>query len=351
MELHQHTIASKKQNPKHSFLGFGFIFYFTISQCVLFSSSVRADDYIVIQPGQILTRIARQQFGAPTYSDQGAYARLLKLNPEIKNPESVHAGLKIRISNSSTAHQPNQQPIAKSNNRSIASDSNSESSSTVKRGGILIPQIAYQFSRIDSRDNSTLGRASLVSTTWLDFSAQYRQRWTQNFSTFARFRLAQTTFESPKTKTLTNASNHLFGFGMGVRFFESGSHRVEIQMGVDQQPFTYALTATAISLGAAAIPSFQIKTEHDLVTLDPFFLGISANGSVQMPGKSPNFTAKTGYQYGGAFYLGQCFDSSKLNISVFYDQFQQNTDITQQSRTDMGIGVQYQLQIGQNPIH
>jgi hypothetical protein len=308
------------------------------------SSSIHAAHYTV-KPGEILSRIARRHFGPPTYSEKGALAKILSLNPKIKNPNHIHVGQRIRIDESSTAKVVT----------ALESRSHPQISDPVMNQSLAKPQLSFsnlsaapefRFLRIDSQDKQTKDTAVLLSSSYVIFPLSWVQRWNAQFSTYQRFQYSFLSLEHPAEKTLSNTSLNPLGFGMGLTY-ELGTHnRYQIEWAVDQVPFLKATSASSVKLDLVAIPNMKFSYERDLFRLKPFSTGFKLKGEQYAPAKTESFNTEIGLGYGGGVYLQQDFQRSFLRCDMGILKTNQNTSITSQSRTDLSFQVNYSFRLG-----
>ncbi len=319
-----------------------------------------ADDYYVVRSGEILTRIARQTFGGPTYSESGAYVKILSLNPELENPHLIFPGQKIRISRSLACTTPPKKEELKdvvtpvpvsSPAREVASDvatqevpaSLSAQDDSVQSS--LRIGLGGTYYRIQGTDTVNGGKVAILSNLSPGFHLGWNIHWddTTTFTlsgdvqrySLQQFNDTQSFNESTGTRSglgLNYAKKLSSRFGYGVAF--------KMEEGI----FFHAKSATVLAIDKVMIMQPALSGRYSVLQKKNAEAGVLGEFGVLLPASTGTYQVKTGYHgLAGVFVRHHSTTESHRGIEgqVFYVYDQQDTSISTRSNQELGLKLFY----------
>ncbi len=306
---------------------------------ILFNSfsALAADQFHIVKTGEIFSRIARQHFGYPTYSEAGAVKKLKSLNPEIKNIEQLIPGQKLRLSNSSSKESPmGDQPEA------VESASPRAPLIVIREAkGDIAP--TFRFVTLNTVEKSSNTHTNILSKYYVEVPATFEQKYHAKMSLFERISLANAMFSGLQGDSSRDQKFFLWGAALGVKY--SDFHRFDFfgELGFDPMLYAKDVTRTSFKMVTINLPNAKFGVQRVMLDFQNFSFGARANVVSYFSGSNPSFTVKPGYGFGGGLYLRKTYSTSAWGVDFGADKIYQNTSLFQQTRTDVKGMLKYEL--------
>ena len=249
----------------------------------------------VIKRGDTLSGIAHRNFSGKVYGKNGSLAKILDLNPQIKNPNLIFVGQSIELENAIPTQQMANVPQVLEQAKQPQSKTDefkdrlpAEESWTEQTYLRLSPVFGYR------RMDSTIGSSSATALSNLGYglNLDWQQRWddTNTWRTSLGLKAMSYKFEVSDNKTLSDA-NQIYSklYLIGAHHYgATKDHFLSASVGVDREQVLAASSSTELSIESALLPSLEINSRHRILNfkaLSAYFdagLGsvFSSSGSV-----------------------------------------------------------------------
>ena len=349
---------------------FGMTFSITVTFLVNCMVPIEAQATLcryTIKANETLSEIAQAYVGEPVYpKDSGALARVLKLNPKIKDPHFVFVGERIILGESAEVQGCEfrkaiivEQKAHKIVNRIIAQvvEQKTASLAAVQKPIIQQPvqQIENHADRFSMLDLSTGvfftkvqgvevlngSRATLISGLNKFVDLFWIQNWSEYFKTHLNFGAEFVSINDSDTRTIQNQSPSISHFSIGSLYSVSDRFAVGASVSDRQELFYHAVTATSVKMDSVVTPQFDFHVKATLISLSPFALGVIGDYRYLTGVTTDNYITKAGSAYEGEVFLEQTFLNRKgvIHGGAFYAENHQGTSIVNQTRTDLGLRI------------
>ncbi|WP_168196687.1 LysM domain-containing protein [Bdellovibrio sp. ZAP7] len=374
-----------------------FTIIFLVSSVTTAQEGTTYRQYIV-QPGDTLSNIADRIRGGHTYGQDENLARLLKLNPSLKDYHSIFVGQVILV------------PIR--DLRSVASDESSAASVAVASATVTPSSIAtsvapaakaevtpatpvaapavaaqspaptptitptsipakslapaeppisgakddedevthrfeikagYQISTLSAEDNVTHSKADLNTDHDLTASIGWSQQWMDKFKTLFSFSLRNLAFQpsTNSSKTIVNDSKTLYGLNFGGHYLLTDGMAVGLSAGYGQELYLHGLTTTSVSIDTANVSSFGASLDYQIFKKKSTSVGFLVSGSYLSGTSTDTYTIDGGSLYKGLLYIRRDKNGRLLSFEVGVQQRNQNTSVSDLSETNVFGNVIY----------
>jgi hypothetical protein len=329
-------------------------------------------------PGDKFSKIIGRLIAGPVWGKNGSFAQVIKLNPQIKNPDLIYPGDVIFLPNGESFTMG---PQAKRSFRKLASAA--KPAQTTDAPDEIVPetqaspvasiatspqvcaneipakkespdvsqldktsddqssdsfQIAPSLSMttISSTDVYTGARDAVASEEYATVDARYVQYWNEDFQTRLGGKLSYINFAQPATGTqsLSGGSKFLTSFGLG--FSEALSSRLSVggSFDVAQNLFLRAATSNSVTIDSLLLPVFGANISYDLIKRNAFVIGLGLNYSELMKGSTASYNVGLGSQYGGTIqFRSRKNHEDHFAVELGAQQRNQNTSVTTQTDT------------------
>jgi LysM repeat protein len=303
-----------------------------------------ATDYLV-KSGDTLSSIAHQTLPGRVWARDGSLAQLAANNPQITDLNVIYPGQKIKIP--SVAQDPVQEsrfPAAE--NEPLASIE----TKPAEAFGFFSVDSGFFSTKIAATERSNGSTASLLTKSNVQEIFSYSQHWNNDFETSVYFGFENLNISSPPTGgSIDDPSPTLHHFGVTGVWKPSSKSKVGFSLGMDQQPFLIGISASTIKLDLLYVPTFKISYGHDLYQNGPFTLAALVGTGVSAPETRSNYQSRWNPDYEARVYLiQQAFAWMNVETGAVWNEWKQNTSITEQDQTDLGVYLKLSFPLGGN---
>jgi hypothetical protein len=315
----------------------------------------------VVKKGDTVSKIAYQNISKKIYGNDGAINKILKLNPQIKNPNFIKPGevinfdekVPLELSKVSLERQPGEDPVSSSPNdiEKHVEELADDTAHVFKPDGLLVLNPFYAIKNLSTIDKTTGSESTIASKYNVGLSAYYVQEWSKDFQTAVNLKLSTIGFEEPASSTRALQDKSKFLSSLGLETNHNFGLNTQLKLGVSygKELFIRASSTQSVAVDAIDIPSISSKISYDIKKLSPFTLGISASYSAKFPAKTDFYDVKFGHEYGASIYLNQLTGKSRLSTiqtELGFSQRAQNTSVTTQNETSLMLGVRFFFDVG-----
>ena len=308
----------------------------------------------VIKDGEILSRIARRHFGAPIYSPSGALAKILKLNPEIQNPDLIVPGQIINISSNGVGLESNRSLASEVFEKMDVKVATDPASPKSEPGENNFPFSSYTlsptlyYSTLSGKDLTTSTSADLISKMNFALSGAWSQNWSKDFATQILAGFKREDYYSTDTATLENTTLTQGYFGLGSKFNLSEKFQFHSSFKFSQETLHRAKTVNTLVIESVALPKFSLGLDYRLLKIKQYVLNFNAEGIMILPSKAGAYDLKLGKGYKTGLRFSEAFDEHKkiFSCEVFYSFLSQNSSQMEQSKKETGLGCSMEWRLG-----
>ena len=313
----------------------------------------------VVKPRETLSEIAHKTIPGPVWGSQGSLKKILALNSEIKDSNFIYPNDVLEVSEQSNL--PRAENIPATPDKNTASHVISENSDTLKQERNLASDVStstdpfkrhtylslapiFEFSRLDSTDRATGGKAAFSSDLNLGVSFAYTQVWSESFQTDLSLAAKSVRFQtSDSGATLTHNGLFLGALDLHAHMGESQHIQFLGQLVVNQTPFLRSTSLTALTFDTVAVPHVGAGVALPLVNLDPLQLSFEFGADYLAPGQTgSNYTINSGYEISPRLKLME-FESGKtskgITAELYFNYFKQDTSISTQTYKELGARI------------
>lgn len=288
---------------------------------------------VIISKGQVLSVIAQKYIGSPIYTKSGSLAKLLELNPQIKNPDLIFPGQKIYLSRPTT--QLDQRQVASQAQPQISPGTKTSTSTKTTQRSVthnVFYDLGSAFTTLAAHESSTNSNADLYTSHDFNFGVGWKVGWSRKFSSFAAFSMRNLDFE-PSTnpsKTLANTNQSLFGMSVGGQTQFTQRFSLQYAAALGQELFLHGIDTSTVSVDAITIPQVGVKARWEFMHRGVTSDGFIAQADYLFSGSTDTYTVDPGTYFMGGIYVRHMTRSRReLNLDFGYFQRNQNTSILQ----------------------
>ncbi|CAN5675082.1 hypothetical protein BH10BDE1_BH10BDE1_16830 [soil metagenome] len=357
--------------------------------CAPFATSLVASFSLgyIVQDGDTLSQVARKEVGTPVYGNAGSLAKVVALNPKIRNANNIRPGETIVIPNSALASearepagdtpvtktetkveiaseakvsvvhavavapqpepQPNQRPQSEPSPVAFAPVVLKNESSFAPSGSVAVGALA-RYIRLDGRDDLNGGTTAMfLSDLSVGATISWRQNYSELWSSRAKLDWFDLHIQNSATKRFASESTYLASgeFEVARRFSPLGPS-IFFGLGIDQRPFVRSIDAQTLAVEKVMIPSATIGFGLPLFRAGPFGGAIRAGAGWLGSGTHASFDVASGNRYFGEALLSQKLKSGELQGSVLFQSSRQSSpQLGRVDKTDLGIELGYSWEI------
>ncbi len=315
--------------------------YRVVSVFCSVSLSLNAHAYIV-KKGESFSKIIGRNLPGLVYGRNGNFDKILKLNPQIKNPHLIIPGTEINlgdagavVSDVSVAEEKEVRNVASPDFAPVP-----ESSPTSFEFNPY-----FVFSNLSVRDRSSGAKAELASELYAGGRFSYIQGWSEEFQSYLQLNFAYVTFEQPTTSqvSLKDSNRFLTGLSLGGKYHFKKNLRGYLHADYQKELFVRSIDTTTITVDGILVPSVGSNLEYDFLNYNNLILGISGKFDYKLASKADSYRVNNGYVYGAGLYLKE-IKGIQTDLS-FYTRGQDST-ITQQKETGVFLSVKMMVPHG-----
>ncbi|MGE3261019.1 MAG: LysM peptidoglycan-binding domain-containing protein [Bacteriovoracia bacterium] len=307
----------------------------------------------VVERGDALSSIAKRYLGSPVWRGRkGTLAKLLRLNPEIGNPDKIYLYQRIRVAEGfaqavkvNIAPAKARPPAAKNetkreSKREIASLSPSQAEGFAPVSHLRL-SAGFEYFRIDASDRSSGGSAIILSQMSPSLNAGWYLDWSSEWSTVMslKYRRDRLFPIDSNSKTIQQDGASSFGFQMGVERSWNKNSMSGFFLGREDRLFVRALNAQTLVLDRVGVPSAAFRHKQTLVRGKGASAGVGASGGVLFGGGGPTNQTQTGWTGRGSAFLEHQLTSVMIRGELFFEQSYQGSSIVKQKTSTMGASI------------
>jgi hypothetical protein len=319
----------------------------------------------LVKREETFSQIAEKYLGRPIYKTNGSLARLRKLNPQVTDPDHIYPGQEIFIEmgtrevasapevpvvppvseeQAPPPHVPTA-PVVPVAPMAPAAPTVLTTPTTSAQSDVIL-SLGTGYSRIDSTMNSS--NAVLLSRPSKTVGARWEQHWTQIWHSHLRWSASTISFnETAQAQALTGGSQTLTQTAFGVRARMAPGLWSTLELGMREDIFAPSYSPGTANLETRAIPTMRLLLSKDLVEVQSLKL-IGVLGVGYLSGVSAgDYDVKPGHEFVGQIQVVQKLKNFSIFTSGDYGQTRQDTSITKQKRTDIGLQLGISFPLGE----
>jgi len=305
-------------------------------------SAFAAPSTYVVRRGDTLSQVALRQFGKPIYGVRGSLTKILQRNPQILNPNVIRPGEELLLQEApsiETPMRPNDAPQASS-----LSDEKGYSA-------FFAAEPYFVFSSLQIDDTVNDSSSTLATKINVGASFIYEQKWNENWGSQMRLLVGYVSFEPPisATRTLSESSKFVSGIAAGASYSPvPGRLKIRSELEFGKKLFARGKSSTSVTVDAVALPSIILGVDYDLVKLQKVSLGMAPAVAFHLGPQVDAYKVRFGTSYSAKLYLEQRTENqSGLRVEGVYEQRRQNTSVTTQTQTNVGVVLKYWWPFGE----
>lgn len=323
----------------------GKIFIFTLGNIVALGSFAMS---YKVQTGDTLSDIAYRFLGEKVYGPKGGLAKLLSINPQIKNPNIVRLGEDILINKKVMAKKSK-----KKTDRSIASVQDKKESPQESPENYVLkreeekPKIQGLYVSLFtgiasiSSEDSTSGRTErAVSNMGYGATAVWTHHWSDTLKYFAVGSIKSFKFKMGEGRTLSDAQQTQSYIGTGLTY-KPGKHSYSLGVGVGESFILNSVSAgTEFSIKKASIPSVSVSGMHPLASFKSgFSFALGWRAGYLLAAKQEGYSTKAGHYFNAGIGSNYNLNGTILNIQTSYTQRQLEIETATQKSKEFGVSL------------
>ena len=311
-------------------------FFLTGSLLLTSIASQATEQFYEVKEGEIFSRIARRQFGKPTYSMDGALEKLKSLNPEIKNIHELSPGQKLRISEEKTSETP-----SASSDVVIQPETPSQVAIASESSGEVAP--TFKFVILKTVEKSSNTHTDILSKYYVEIPVSFKQKFQSKISTYERISLASTKFSGLEGDSSRDQNFFLWGAALGLKYDDFKSFDIFGEMGFEPMLFAKDVIRSSFKMTAINLPNAKLGFQKALFDFNEILFGAKAHVASYFGGSNSLVTVKSGSGFGGGLYFRKTLPNSVWGLDFGVDKIYQNTSLFQQTRTDFKGMLKYEF--------
>lgn len=323
--------------------------------------SSRAQDYVV-QKGENLSTIIHDRIPGPVWGKNGTLQRVLKLNPEISDPNQILEGAVIVV------RLPDDLPVASipGPEKETAPEKDPESASREIASTPVQPAPApasaapeeepskdrlslsldTRFTSLEATEAATATHAQLNSSHDVGVNAKWTQNWSPKFDTSVEVGMESIDFQASTnaSKTLATTSHTLSHIEVGGISKLNDIFSAAVFFGYGEYLFVHGVTTSIIGVDAIALPEARLYLSAALLSHEKLEAGLYGEAGAVGPGSNDSYTVKTGSFFGSGAYIERKWgrDSMKaLRFSAGYEKRHQKTSILDIDQSGVAGKIQF----------
>jgi hypothetical protein len=287
----------------------------------------------IVKKGETLSKLSHEFFKERTYGPNGSLAKLLSLNPQIKNPHMIKPGDKIFISMSEKEKVAPAREFASKNEAIPIGSSDSF---------IFAP--FWGVNSIKASDRVTGAKASVASDTNFGLMASYGIDWEEDFKTYLSLRLNRIHFEKPIDSSIKINDRDLFLSTIEIGAYNQLSRRLGIGLmaGYGNELFLRSEATNVLAVDKVSIPSVGGSVQLKLKESQNHQLSLGLTYKTKLPAKTDQYRVQLGHELGVGLELAKVTgDSRTFKTDVNFNYRNQDTSITRQTEFGIVVGVHF----------
>ncbi len=308
----------------------------------LFNINILANDFFyVVKNGDTLSNITQKNSIEKIYGKNGALKKLIKINPQIKNPSLIKPGSKIQllndwriIANDIPAKVPDTVPVVAA--AEVVEDDG------VSRYGLIEANPFLYYSRIDGTDIANGTKAIIISDINYGFNFRLSQVLSPNFRTNQIISLRRETFlADPSTTTaqIQNSTKTLTRLGLGGEYALTNRFSLLGNFAFSQELYYKGVagSTSSIQLQNVNLNRLEFGGIYKIWERKQFNIDVEGKSIFLLPSSNATFQTRLGIGYYGRISMIQNFTNFSIRSGLFFQSLSQDTSILKSTRKDGGL--------------
>jgi LysM repeat protein len=313
-------------------------------------------DYIV-KKGDTLSAIALAKLsGGALYGNEGRLAKLLLLNPSIKNPNLIEPGTEIKLRASVADLDAKIEKVKTIATKSIESNIEDQAKLTQaaperksfdylltekkKAKNIMVKLGAgIAFNSLDLVDNITKDVDSISSSSSLTATAEGKYLINENSLMTVKVQLSKMKLRASGNETAISTSTTFLSGELGADYKVSSQFLAGLRVGAVERAFVTQKRANTFLIDKSIIPTIgpelRLLLDENETTASSVLLGYRFLGSTTLNGLQ--------IQNGQEIRTGFELMSDTFNFNPYVNWSRQNTALLDQDGLALGININFKL--------
>jgi LysM repeat protein len=307
---------------------------------------------VVVKQGDTLSELAQRYLGSPVYPKGGSLARLKADNPEVKESNLLLPGQTLEIGKRSPPALAAPSILSDSPERVPAgTEAVPATEPTVSDAGdqsvVVTPELLY--TQIYARDKANGGSLRATDGNY-GIHLGYSQKWSQDFSLYARVNWYRIDLKSPFPGASTSAKNSYTGFSIGSKHRLGEAWAIRTRLGYQEEPVVTAISLTSLGIDRVGLleAGFGVLHRFSESSNGHFSLWGELGGSMSLPAKTQSYDVDLGsVLYARISTRSKLSKHSALELGPYYRRQVLKTNLIDQTLTSFGLGAQFQWEFGE----
>jgi len=311
--------------------------------------ALASDPVHLVKNGETLSGILYEKNLKPIYGKNGSIRLIQKLNPFLRKNKinKIYPGQTIILFKPDSKIDT---PIE--NLTSLASSSSPQAESQesqqidqVKKSSNsdLSFFLTSRFIKVESTDNKTNGRATLLSDSGSGYHFTWGQRWSDHLKTQIEFEKYQIHIlnSSSTTSTLSNTNQNLTSYQFGAEYSISSQTRFISSLNYGESIVFRAESPTLLTIEKFNSAKLYNGFNYTLISKDELKLNSLVDFIIALPSAQETYSSKLSFGYKVGLALEDQISIFKLKGGLFYKtlNLKMNESNFQQSEVAMVIGL------------
>lgn len=293
----------------------------------------------VVKHGDTLSGIALREYqdSRPIYGLEGRLARILSVNPQVKDPNALSIGELIVLDLGME--------------RTVAQeDENQVEPQPDKMTKVLVPsvepehafslsaELGFSYFKIEATDKSSGGKSIFLSSLLPEISIKGSQKISHEVSlesSLAYRTLKMEPLDSGQSQSHPDGLTRI-SFGLVKEKFEE-SFRMAVAS--SSRPFIRTLSVNSFRLDAVSIPSLSMAWRRNLLAYNQTRLSMGLNLSYLFPAEYLSYDIKTGHSLDLQLGAQTSYSNFIFSQDVYYFMGSQDSGITKQRTSELGLRI------------
>ncbi|MBF0442684.1 MAG: LysM peptidoglycan-binding domain-containing protein [Oligoflexales bacterium] len=321
-----------------------------------FSSPSFGERYSV-KKGDTLSQIVSKKLGKPVYGKKGKLGKVIRLNPDINNPDLIYPNDIIILSNEDetkakaapgiSGGKPAAENIPKvvePENSTVAPHEKTadlpSGAPAGKNTNRISAEFINSFSTITADSKDGVFATRLRSNDSLGLKVTFSHEWNENWNTSLFVEGLRSSFNDTIDNRLEGPEHPLKAFGLSARYRLSDNLAVIGQTESRQHFFIVAKSASQLTLTPVFIDSYGLKIENVFMRGDRYKIGHMAGVSELSVGEGEGTRIDNGYSGDYALFTELSLtDDWSFSGKMFGIYRKQNSREVNQTDREIGFSI------------
>jgi hypothetical protein len=289
---------------------------------LLFLILGNSQGFHLVKFGETLSGVALKYFTTPIYSSKGSLAKLLKINPEIEDPNLVYPGQRINLRQDET--KENQ--MVKIEINDDLDDQNISFWATAS--------FAYFFIKSKLLDNDSLAYAYSDLSPGLKVGVDIE--WSKSFSTFTSLQFQHANFSISDNKNLKGSKRIKSYLDMGL-IKKIGNLDAILSFQVSNSYFLRSVDIDSLTIENNLASFLSTSLDWHLFKSNNLGLSFGPEFALLIPLEGSNFYYTNGHKWN--LHMSQHFTYMKrrYRLKLYYDLMKLQTNQVEQTSTQIAL--------------